>query len=214
MRTTFREFDSAEEGASPMWPSEELAARVYDWANTALIVGLVIGLVATLLIVWMGKSKDSYLQNRIASANARAELARERAGELSLETEKLRLKADEAELELRRLMAPIYLVPVVNGDALPDLSHGFTQRVLLTRDTRIEAPRLPAMPQGGSIKWTLLLDQDSIGNHKFSILFSPLPNEILALSPKHRSTFEYVTDSEGRTSATGGIPLIDQPIVP
>ena len=111
-------------------------------------------------------------------------------------------------------MAPIYLVPVVNGDALPDLSHGFTQRVLLTRDTRIEAPRLPAMPQGGSIKWTLFLDQDSIGNHKFSILFSPLPNEILALSPKHRSTFEYVTDSEGRTSATGGIPLIDQPIVP
>jgi len=228
MTVRLRQADLKDKGAISMWPSEELASRLYNLANVGLIVGLVIGVVATILLVWMGNTKEIYLQKRVALANSaaahanssaaeaneRAENARERAAELSLETENLRLQAAKAELELHRLMAPVYQVPVVNGDAIPDLAHGFTQRVLLTTDTRIEAPRLPSMPQGGSIRWTLFLDQDAIGNRKFSILFSPLPNEILALSPNHRSTFEYVTYSYGRTSQTGGIPLINQPILP
>ena len=43
-----------------MWPSRESAELLYDAANIALIVGLVIVFVATVLIVWMGNKKEQY----------------------------------------------------------------------------------------------------------------------------------------------------------
>jgi hypothetical protein len=80
-----------------MWPSENFASRLYGWANIGLIVGLVIGVIATILIVWMGNTKESYLAKRVseansaaAEANERAENARERAAKLELEALALR----------------------------------------------------------------------------------------------------------------------------
>ena len=62
---------------------------------------------------------------------------------------------------------------------------------------RINAPRLPAMPKGGAITWSLLIDQDSVGGHDPTILFAPsLPNKLFWL-PSTRSTFEYITDDKG-----------------
>lgn len=55
-----------------MWPSEATAALIYDIANIVLIVGLVIGAVATVLIVWMGNVKEGYLKREVASAHERA----------------------------------------------------------------------------------------------------------------------------------------------
>jgi hypothetical protein len=62
---------------------ESWASRIYDAANIALLIGLVVGLVATFLIVWMGNVKDEYLRKELSdqrerTANAELELLRER----------------------------------------------------------------------------------------------------------------------------------------
>lgn len=41
-----------------MWPSEDLASRLYDTANVGLVVGLIIGVISTVLLVWMGNVRD------------------------------------------------------------------------------------------------------------------------------------------------------------
>lgn len=69
-----------------MWPSEESAAWLYDLANWGLIVGLVIGVISTCLIVWMGKAKEAYLQKQVADTNARASDAQKIASEAGKET--------------------------------------------------------------------------------------------------------------------------------
>lgn len=65
--------------------------------------------------------------------------------------------------------APIYEVPVVNGVATPDLSKGSVQRVTLTADTVLSAPKLLVSQNLTTFTWTLFLDQDkswpSFNNH-------------------------------------------------
>lgn len=58
-----------------MWPSFETATRLYDIANFFLIGTLVVGVVATALVVWMGNVKEEYLRRDLAETNARAEEA-------------------------------------------------------------------------------------------------------------------------------------------
>lgn len=81
-----------------MWPSLETAVWVYDWANIALIVSLVVGVVATALIVWMGNVKGEYLDREVATANERAAEANRIAEAERLERIKL-----EAQVSPRRL---------------------------------------------------------------------------------------------------------------
>jgi hypothetical protein len=95
-----------------MWPSLETASRVSDVANIALVFSLVIGVVATMLIVWMGGVKEAHwdsdrrhsreliagLDAGVAEANARAAEANERA-----ESERLGRIKIEAGLASRRL---------------------------------------------------------------------------------------------------------------
>lgn len=59
-----------------MWPSFETAVRLQDAANIALIGALVIGVIATALVVWMGNAKEEYLRRDLAATNARAEEAK------------------------------------------------------------------------------------------------------------------------------------------
>jgi hypothetical protein len=59
-----------------MWPSFETAAWWQDAANIALIGALVIGVIATALVVWMGNVKEEYLRRDLAVTNARAEEAK------------------------------------------------------------------------------------------------------------------------------------------
>jgi len=64
--------DSGNQGGIPMWPSEEWASRVSDWANLGLIVSLVLGVLSTALLVWMGSVKEGYLKRELANTNLRA----------------------------------------------------------------------------------------------------------------------------------------------
>lgn len=59
-----------------MWPSFETATRLQDIANFFLIGALVVGVVATALVVWMGNVKEEYLRRDLAETNARAEEAK------------------------------------------------------------------------------------------------------------------------------------------
>jgi hypothetical protein len=43
-----------------MWPSEEWASRLFDWANIGIICSLAVGVVSTVLLVWMGNVKEAY----------------------------------------------------------------------------------------------------------------------------------------------------------
>lgn len=52
-----------------MWPSEGTTEQLYSWGNIGLIIGLVIGVVSTVLVVWMGHNRDSYLEQKLATTN-------------------------------------------------------------------------------------------------------------------------------------------------
>ncbi|MGI8959156.1 MAG: hypothetical protein ACR2IV_05215 [Bryobacteraceae bacterium] len=84
--------DSANQGGIRMWPSEELASRLYDLANWGLILGLVIGVVSTVFLVWMGNVKESYLRKSLTATSSVAARANERAE--VLESANLGLRAD------------------------------------------------------------------------------------------------------------------------
>jgi hypothetical protein len=90
-----------------MWPSEEITSRLYDLANIGLIFGLIIGVISTVLIVWMGNKKETYLRQHLADTNERAAHAEERAAEATSRTEEERVKRLELEASIqpRRLTA-------------------------------------------------------------------------------------------------------------
>src|SRR5271155_3070668 len=71
------------QGGSGMWPSEAIAARLYDIANIALIVVLIGGVIATSLVVWMGNVKEEYLKQHLA--DTQLETARLQQGNLELQ---------------------------------------------------------------------------------------------------------------------------------
>jgi len=75
--------ESENQGSIRMWPSEDWASRLYDLANWGLIVGLIMGVVSTVVVVWMGNVKEAYLRKDLASTN-------ERAAKAELEVQKLR----------------------------------------------------------------------------------------------------------------------------
>lgn len=85
---------------APMMLSETLAIRLNDLSNLALIVGLVIGVVATAILVWTGGVKEEYLKRDLAVTNERAANANARAA-------KLENDAAQARLELEKLKEKI-----------------------------------------------------------------------------------------------------------
>jgi hypothetical protein len=87
-----------------MWPSLETASFVSTLANWALVASLGVGVVATLLIVWMGNVKEAYwdadrqysrervvsLESGMSEANARVAEAVQKTSEAELALERLR----------------------------------------------------------------------------------------------------------------------------
>jgi transposase-like protein len=76
--------ESGSQGGIVIWPSEATAARTYDIANIALIAALVLGVVATALIVWMGNVKEEYLKRdlaKVTNETAKAQLETQRLKE-------------------------------------------------------------------------------------------------------------------------------------
>lgn len=92
-----------------MWLSFKTAALVYDWANLLLIAALVAGAVATILVVWMGNVKESYLTRDIASANTESARAHERAAQAEARAAEANKKAEEerlARVKIEEKLAP------------------------------------------------------------------------------------------------------------
>jgi hypothetical protein len=64
-----------------MWPSAETASSLYDLANIGLIIGLVVGVVSTVLLVWMGNVKEGYLNRALADSRERTASLEKQSGE-------------------------------------------------------------------------------------------------------------------------------------
>ena len=84
--------------------SRATASFVQDIANWALLLGLVIGVVATFVIVRMGAIKEEYSQQELGAANASAAkanesaaMAQERAARLEKEAAQARAGGDAGE---------------------------------------------------------------------------------------------------------------------
>jgi addiction module HigA family antidote len=111
-----------------MWPSLETATRVSDFANWAFIASLVVGVIATVLIVWMSGVKEHHwdverqgANQRIAELSASAETAKaeiakaqssaasadERAAMANERSATLEIDAAEARLEQRRIESAV-----------------------------------------------------------------------------------------------------------
>jgi multidrug efflux pump subunit AcrA (membrane-fusion protein) len=63
--------NSSKQGGMRMWPSVEAASWIYDIANTGLIIGLVLGVVCTVLVIWMGNIKEEHLNRALADSRLR-----------------------------------------------------------------------------------------------------------------------------------------------
>jgi len=99
-----------------MWPSFDVASRLYDLANTAFIASLAIGVAATVLLVWMGNVKEGYLRRDVAGASARAAEAEARSSEANA-------VAAKAELELAKFKAPRSL----SNKQIEDVANGLSK---------------------------------------------------------------------------------------
>lgn len=74
-----------------MWPSENLASRLYDLANFGLIASLVVGVISTGIVVWMGNVKEAYSRRDLAQTREKTE---------KLEGENLTFRGQVAKLEI------------------------------------------------------------------------------------------------------------------
>lgn len=76
-----------------MWPSLESANRISDFANWGLVASLVVGVISTVLIVWMASTKEGYWDRE-------RDAARERIAGLVKDTERLSGDAEAAKAEI------------------------------------------------------------------------------------------------------------------
>lgn len=102
--------ESGSQGGISMWPSEEWASKLSDWANIGLIASLIAGVISTVLLVWMGNVKETYLKRELGATSARAAEADAKAEGFRLDivkanenTAKLAHEAAAAKLETEKL---------------------------------------------------------------------------------------------------------------
>ena len=89
-----------------MWPSLATANHIADIANWFFIGSLVVGVVSTILIVWMAGVKEGYWErDRRESGERLAELATQ-GDQLRKDTAEANARAAEAQLALERYRAP------------------------------------------------------------------------------------------------------------
>jgi len=205
--------------AFPEKPS--LRMLILEVTSVALVVA---GIAGELYVDW--RADD--LQTRLRDANARlvalyndkASAADERSKQLGKDTEALKTEGANAkrdmvaaQLELAKLTGPPYRVKVINGTATPDLSKSLTQLIVLTTDgVRIKAPILPSLQKGGILKWTLILDEDGVGSHPYTLELKGDTAPMPGLVPNSRTPMDFQTDSTGKT-VLRSVPIVNMPIV-
>ena len=79
-----------------MSPSPALAAVIFGWANVGLIASLAVGVVSTVLIVWMGNIKEDDLKLKLAAAMTGAAKANEGLAKANAGIANANAKAAEA----------------------------------------------------------------------------------------------------------------------
>jgi hypothetical protein len=84
-----------------MW-SREAASAVFDAANIAFVLSLVIGVVAVVLIVWTGNAKDEYLKRDLSSSITRGAQAQQLAAEANARAAELERDAAQLRLDLEK----------------------------------------------------------------------------------------------------------------
>jgi hypothetical protein len=199
--------------------------RLEKISSIVCVVGLAISFVSLIGTNGGYNSTIADLNNRTAKSNENAgEAARDAAqarketAQVQKDTQGLKTEAEiakrdmvAAQLELARLTGPINILQVnSDGAATPDLSKGLVQQLLLTADVHIEPPILPPLGKEGTATWTLFLDQDSVGSHQYTFEFMRDVKAYPGLVPNSRASFDFITDTHGRTTMRG-IPLVDMP---
>jgi len=109
-----------------MWPSLPTANHIADVANCFFIGSLVVGVVSTILIVWMAGVKESYWEKdrtesaeRIADLTTQGDIARKETAQAKLELQQLRFPR---RLDFEKLKAAIQGVPPQFFEVLYDQS--------------------------------------------------------------------------------------------
>lgn len=54
-----------------MWPLQNVAVLLFNWANIGLIISAVVLVVSTILVVWMGNVKEEYLHRDLQQSRER-----------------------------------------------------------------------------------------------------------------------------------------------
>jgi hypothetical protein len=110
-----------------------VASRLYDLANIALVLSLIVGVISTALLVRMGNIKERHLQRELAGAGAAAAEANARAAEANLALAKFRAPRALTEAQAAMLvtaMAPFKGQSVSTG-AIPPNHEGLSFAVQL-----------------------------------------------------------------------------------
>lgn len=96
-----------------MEPSLETASSVSNWANIFFIGSLVVGVVSTVLIVWMSNVKEAHWdelrrksEERIAALSAQGERLRKETAEANDRAAQANARAEEAKLDLEKYKQP------------------------------------------------------------------------------------------------------------
>jgi hypothetical protein len=88
--------DSLNQGGKCMWPSLKTAIWLYDFANIGLIIGLVIGVISTVLVIWMGNVKEEHLNRALANSRERTATLEKQSTELKVAVSDADARAAEA----------------------------------------------------------------------------------------------------------------------
>jgi hypothetical protein len=98
-----------------IWPSLEAANRIADLANIVFVCSLVIGLIATCIIIWMANVKEAHW-------DVAREASQMRITELNKETEQAKAESAKANLEIERIKAPRSISPEARTEILASLA--------------------------------------------------------------------------------------------
>lgn len=77
-----------------MWPSYETASLLQNIGNWLLIGSLIIGVISTVIVVWTGNIKESYLLNDVATAQQNAITSQTNLAELKRHVGPRQIKRD------------------------------------------------------------------------------------------------------------------------
>ncbi len=190
-----------------------------SWHAPAAALGLllvIVGVVGETVFESLASNADARIRTHesenLNAADEKASQAQLGAAFANRAAAEANERAKSSELELARYKAPIYNIPVKNGLAIPDLSNGYNQRVLLTSDTRIGIPLFARSSHSASFTWALFIDQDAVGKHVYHLDFVPDSGLYPSTAPNSRAILEFITESDGTTTLRGS-GIINMPLI-